>query len=53
MALGVDTLQDEAMSVLLIQRELCAASLSTRSMSHLLPEFDAVCRQAAREGAYF
>ena len=49
MSLSVNTLQDEVMSFLRVRSEVCDASLSDNSLSHLLAAFDAVCRQAVQE----
>jgi hypothetical protein len=49
MSLNVDSLQDEVMSFLRAREELCEASLSATSLSHLLSVFDSVCRQASYE----
>ncbi len=49
MSLTVNALQDEVMSFLRARGDVCAALLAEGSLSHLLPAFDAVWRQAVHE----
>ena len=49
MSLSVNALQDEVMSFLRARGEVCAALLADGSLSHFLPAFDAVWRQAVHE----